>query len=62
MTFKYPSKKIVALIAVVYLLIVTHILLQAGMSCVDSKGCLKSWCSQDYFNDEYKKLIAVQQC
>ena len=28
---------------VVYVLIVTHILLQAGMSCVDSKGCLKSW-------------------
>lgn len=43
-----------------FLIIVTHILLQTGMSCTDSKGCLRSWCKMDYLNDNYARIVQDQ--
>jgi hypothetical protein len=34
------------------------LMLQAGLSCMDSKGCLRPWCKQTKLNNEYKLLAS----
>ncbi len=36
-------------------IIALHYLLDAGLSCIDANGCLRSYCSITDLNDDYTK-------
>lgn len=42
----------------IFLLILTLILLQNSITCVDENGCLFEHCANRKFNKDYKKIIA----
>ncbi len=64
MHFEFNTKKIrqnvLCLLMFIFLIIVIHILLQAGLSCTDSKGCLRSWCKIELLNAEYSVFVQDQ--
>ena len=64
MHYEFNVKKVrnnvLCMLMFLFLIIVTHILLQAGLSCTDTKGCLRSWCSIDLLNAEYAEFVKDQ--
>lgn len=50
----------VGLIFVSVCLGVVFLSVNSSLSCVDSKGCLRSWCNYDWFRLEYQITITEQ--
>lgn len=65
MHYEFNVKKlrdiVISLLMFSFVVIVVHILLQSGISCTDSRGCLRSWCKFEYLNTEYQTLVKNQE-
>lgn len=44
------------------MLVLLWFMVNASLSCVNSDGCLKSWCEREWFSSELKALLAKDGC
>lgn len=57
MTQKARANMIISFAMIIALSYVIYIMLESSMSCIDVKGCLKSWCSMDWLPDNLQETI-----
>ncbi|OMJ66598.1 hypothetical protein SteCoe_36497 [Stentor coeruleus] len=57
MTQKARANMIISLAIIIALSYVIYIMLESSMSCIDVKGCLKSWCNIDWLPGNLKDAI-----
>jgi hypothetical protein len=57
------TKSLILFIFVALIMIVSiHVIIESGISCVDSNGCLRSHCKKSMLNGDYKKLVNQYDC
>lgn len=44
------------------MLVLLWFMMKASLSCVNSDGCLKSWCEREWFSSELKSLLTQDGC
>jgi len=54
---KNTGQYLIVVILIVFLIAATSFLLQAAISCVDKDGCLKSYCKESWFDDDFQAII-----
>lgn len=54
---KQAKNMVLVMIIGLILAIAVHSLIEAGLSCVDKNGCIRSHCDIDWLNSEYEKIV-----
>ena len=54
---KNARKLIIFIFFMVQIIVAIHFVLEAGMGCVDSNGCLKDWCDKEWLNESYLQIV-----